>query len=149
MRGSLYLGKYAKKSDGGKGMTRQMSQGKRKAEFLAAAEEMFEELKKWYDGHPEATFGEIEQEARRQRRELMGKGLEILVNGRDTGVRPEGVRCPKCGEEMEFEKYLPWTIHGLEGDAVLERAYYVCHRCARETFFPPRPEASAAKGPLE
>jgi len=133
----------------GIGMARKMSRKRRKEAFLMAASEAFEGLETWYDEHPEATFGEIEQEARRQRRELMGKGLEILVNGRDNGVRPEGVPCPRCGEEMEFEKYLPWTIHGLEGDPVLERAYYVCHRCAGETFFPPRPEASAAKGPLE
>jgi hypothetical protein len=130
-------------------MTRKMSRNKRKAAFLAVAEEMFEEVEQWYDAHPEATFGEIEQEARRRRRELMGKALEILVNGRDNGVRPEGVECRSCGEEMEFEKYLPWTVHGLEGDPVLERAYYVCPRCEGETFSPPRPEASAARGPLE
>lgn len=130
-------------------MTRQMSRSKRRAAFLTAAEEMFEELEEWYDRHPEATFGEIEQEARRRRRELMGKGLEILVNGRDNGVRVEGVPCPSCGQEMDFEKYLPWTVHGLEGDPELERAYYVCPGCEGETIFPPRPEASAAGGPLE
>lgn len=130
-------------------MTRQMSRSKRKAAFLAAAEEMFEGLENWYDGHPEATFGEIEQEARRQRRELMGRALEILVCGRDNGIRIEGVLCARCGEEMEFERYLPWTIYGLEGDTVLERAYYVCPQCEGETIFPPRPEAATAEGPLE
>lgn len=117
--------------------------------FLAAASEAFEELEGWYDEHPEATFGEIEQEARRRRRELMGKALEILVNGRDNGVQPEGVRCEQCGGEMEFNRYALWTIHGLEGDTRLERAYYVCPECEGETIFPPGPETGAAGGSLE
>jgi hypothetical protein len=106
-------------------------------------------LEAWYDEHPEATFGEIEQEARRRRRELMGKVLEIVVNGRDNGVQVEGVHCEQCGTEMEFKGYLPWTVRGLEGDAELERAYYVCPECEGETIFPPRPKTGATSGPLE
>ena len=33
---------------------------------------MYEQLEAWYDEHPDASFGEIEAEARRQRREMMG-----------------------------------------------------------------------------
>lgn len=130
-------------------MARRMSRRKRKEAFLAAASEMYEELEKWYDEHPEATYGEIELEARRRRRELMGKGIEILINGRDTGYQVEGVRCPKCGTEMEFKGYPPWTVSGLEGDARLERAYYVCPKCKGETIFPPGSEATATEGSLE
>jgi hypothetical protein len=110
-----------------------------------AASEAFERLEDWYDEHPEATFGEIEQEARRCQRELMGKALEMLVNGRDNRVEVEGVHCEQCCAEMEFKDYLPWTVRGLEGDTRLERAYpvlsvqdmcYVCPECEGETFFP-------------
>jgi len=130
-------------------MTRPMSRSKRKETFLTAASEMYDGLEGWYDTHPEATFEEIEAEARRRRRALMGKGLEIVVNGRDTGYRVEGVRCPKCGGGMEFRGYLPWTIYGLEGDVRLERAYYVCPQCKGETIFPPGSEAATARGSLE
>jgi hypothetical protein len=98
---------------------------------------MYERLEDWYDAHPEATFGEIEQKARQLRREMMGEGLGIVINGRDTGYRVEEVECEGCEGEMEFHGYLPWTVSGLEGDTRLERAYYVCPECEGETFFPP------------
>jgi hypothetical protein len=126
-----------------------MSRRRRKEAFLIAASEAFERLEAWYDEHPEATFGEIEQEARCRRRELMGKALEVLVNGRDNGVQVEGPKCVQCGVEMDFRGYLPWTVRGLEGDAELERAYYVCSECEGETLFPPRSETRAAERPLE
>ncbi len=47
-------------------MTCRMSRRRRKEAFLMAASEMFEGLEKWYDERPEATFGEVEQEAPRQ-----------------------------------------------------------------------------------
>jgi hypothetical protein len=118
-------------------MARQLSRMQRKKEFMGVTERMYERLEDWYDAHPEATFGEIEQKARELRREMMGAGLAIVINGRDTGQRAEGVVCAGCGGEMAFKGYLPWTVSGLEGDTRLERAYYVCPDCAGETFFPP------------
>jgi hypothetical protein len=130
-------------------MERPMSAEKRKAAFMAAAGTMYEELEAWFAAHPAATFGEIEQEARRQRRQLMGRALEIVVNGQDTGYESEGVACAQCGERMKFKGYLERTVYGLEGDTSLERAYYVCQQCEGQTLFPPGREAQVASGPLE
>jgi len=60
---------------------------------MKEAERMYEQLEEWYDKHPQASFGEIESEARKRRRELMGKALAQLVNGRDAGVQVEAPRC--------------------------------------------------------
>lgn len=120
-------------------MTRQMSHARRREAMMRAAEEMIEELETWYDEHPNASFGEIEEQARHERRELMGKVLEVVVNGRDTGFQLEAPCCEACGIEMEFQDYRDWTVHGLEGDSQLERAYYVCPKCEGQTFFPPGP----------
>ena len=128
---------------------RKMSRRRRKEAFMMAASEAFEGLEEWYDKHPEATFGEIEQEARRRRREMMGKALEVVINGRDNGVEVEGIYCERCGVEMELKEYLPWTVHGLEGDSKLERAYYICPECKGETIFPPGQETGTAEGSLE
>jgi len=98
---------------------------------------MYEQLEEWYDRHPQASFGELEAEARKRRRELMGKTLEQLVNGRDTGMQVEAPKCEQCGEVMEFEGYCGWGVHGLEGDSRLERAYYACPNCKGQTLFPP------------
>jgi hypothetical protein len=114
-----------------------MSREQRKKQFMAATERLHERLEDWYDAHPEASFGEIEHKARELRREMMGEGRAIVINGRDTGQRAEGVKCQGCEGEMAFKGYLPWTVCGLEGDTRLERAYYVCPSCKGETFFPP------------
>ncbi|HSM55477.1 MAG TPA: hypothetical protein VK879_04910 [Candidatus Sulfomarinibacteraceae bacterium] len=120
-------------------MSRRMSREERKKAFLRKAEAMFEELEGWYDAHPEATFGEIEAEARQQRRELMGEALEVLVNGRDVGKVEEGPACQACGRGMKFKGYRRKKVVGLEGESLLERAYYVCPECEGETIFPPGP----------
>jgi hypothetical protein len=118
-------------------MTRKMTSAQRRAAFLEKAGQMHDQLEKWYDEHPEADFGEIETEVRKRRRELMGEEMGILVNGRDTGYQVIAPRCEQCGQEMDFEGYRKWCLHGLEGDTILERAYYVCPECEGETIFPP------------
>ena len=104
---------------------------------MEKAGRMFDEMEKWYDRHESASLGEIEEKARQERRELMGEVLGILINGRDTGQQAIAPSCDRCGQEMKFEGYRSWGVHGLEGDTKLERAYYVCPECRGETFFPP------------
>jgi hypothetical protein len=120
------------------------SRGQRKAAFLQAAGEMYEQLESWYDAHPAATFEELEQELRQQRRALMGGTLATLIVGRDSGYQPSAPACAKCGRPMVFEGYRPWTVKGLEGDSVLDRAYYVCPACAGAAFSPSGSETGAA-----
>ena len=109
---------------------------------------MLDQLEAWYDQHPEASFGEIEQEARRLRLELMGRVLEI-INGRSTGLQAEVPVCAQRGGAMEFHEYRSRTIEGLEGETALERAYYVCAQGCGGTFFPPGSMAETACGSLE
>jgi hypothetical protein len=130
-------------------MTRPMSRSQRQAAVREAATAMYEALEVWYDVHPEASYEEIEWEARQHRRTLMGQVLEVLVNGRSTGFQLEPVSCAQCDGALEFKGYLPWTVHGLEGAVRLERAYYVCPQCAGETLFPPGPAVAPAGGSLE
>ena len=68
-------------------MTHPMSRAQRMEAFLREACQMYSDLEEWYEAHPEASFDEIEEEARQRRRALMGHALEILINGRDTGFR--------------------------------------------------------------
>src|SRR3989304_2040395 len=130
-------------------MRRSQSRARRQVAFMEEAQRMYEQLEDWYDKHPQASFGEIEAEARKRRRELMGKALEQLVNGRDTGGQVTAPKCEQCGQTMEFEGYCPWELHGLEGDSRLERAYYVCPHCTEQTIFPPGRETEVARRSLE
>lgn len=125
-------------------MARLMPRAKRMEAALEAARVMYEALEEWYDAHPDASHEEIEEEARRLRREMMGDVLETLINGRDTGIQLDLPRCAQCGREMRFEGYNAWEVHGVEGDSTFERAYYLCPECKGQGFFPPPPQAAAA-----
>jgi hypothetical protein len=118
-------------------MSRLQSRDQRHAAFLKLATELHSQLEDWYDRHATASFGEIEQEARRLRREFMGAGLAVVINGRDTGFQLDVPRCPQCAQGMQFVGYRPWRVAGLEGETELERAYYVCRGCEEQTLFPP------------
>jgi len=125
------------------------SRSQRKAAFEQAASAMYDRLEAWYDAHPDASFEEIEAEVRQQRRGLMGDMLATLIVGRDSGQRASAPPCQQCGQPLVFEGYRPWTVKGLEGDTVLERAYYVCAVCTGQTFSPSGSEAAVAGGSLE
>jgi hypothetical protein len=118
-------------------MTRPMPREARKRAFMKEAEKMFAELEEWYDQNLEASFEEIEQQARQVRRKMMGAALGVVVNGRDVGKTEEPPPCQECDQAMEFKGYRRKTVYGLEGETELERAYYVCNDCKKQTFFPP------------
>lgn len=130
-------------------MPRRQSRAQRAAAFLELATDLYGQLEDWYDQHPGASFGEIETEARRLRRELMGAGLAVLINGRDTGFQLDAPACPRCGQALQFVGYRAWRVSGLEGETELERAYYVCRVCDEQTLFPPGSETEVAGGSLE
>jgi hypothetical protein len=120
------------------------SRSQRQAAFMQAASAMYEHLEGWYDAHPAATFEELEQELRQQRRALMGGALATLIVGRDSGYQASAPPCPECGQPLAFEGYRSWTVKGLEGDSVLDRAYYVCSACAGAAFSPSGSETGVA-----
>ncbi len=119
-------------------MTRPISRKERKVAFMKQAEHMFEEIEAWYDQNPAASFEEIEERARQARRKMMGESLGVVINGRDVGKTEEAPKCDQCSEGMVFKGYRPKKIYGLEGETELERAYYICEVCEKQTIFPPR-----------
>jgi hypothetical protein len=130
-------------------MSRTMSRTQRRAAFLESAARMYNQLEDWYDEHPDATFGEIEAQARQYRLKLMGETLTLMINGRTEGYQLAAPSCAQCGQAMKFVDYRQRTVGGLEGDTALSRAYYVCPRCKGETVFPPGPPTPTPSGSLE
>src|SRR5215210_6368088 len=130
-------------------MPRPMSRAQRRTAFFAAAAQFVDELETWYEQHPDATFADLEAHARPQRRLLMGATLALLINGCDCGMQVDPPACPHCGAPLDFEGYRTRTVVGLEGDTRLERAYYTCPRCDKQTLFPPRHQTPPAPGSLE
>jgi len=90
----------------------------------------------WYRDHPGATFDEIEEQVGQQRRDFLGELLELILRQGDLGATAEAPDCPKCGKPMEFKGYPPKTVHGLDVDVKIPRAYYYCPTC-QVGIFPP------------
>jgi hypothetical protein len=121
-------------------MTGKMTRAERKAAFAIVAEQLFDEMEIWYDNNPDATFEALEDRARHSRRTMMGKALEIWINGRGTGKQSTRPRCPDCDQKMEDKGRVQKTVYGVEGDTQLQRTYYRCpNKCEAGAFFPSGP----------
>jgi hypothetical protein len=114
-------------------------------EFLRRTEELWDEFNAWYQGHPEATFDEMEAELGKQRRAILGNFLELSLRQGDLGATPEVPSCSQCGKPMVFKGYPKKEVHGLEADAKIPRAYYVCPTCGIG-LFPPGPSSKPEEG---
>jgi hypothetical protein len=117
-------------------------------EYLRRAEELWDQFNAWYTEHPDATFDEMEAELGRQRRALLGGILELSLRQRDLGATPEAPECEECGQGMVLKGYPRKTVHGLEVDLEIRRAYYVCPTCGGG-HFPPGPAVASAERSLE
>lgn len=110
-------------------------------EFLRQAEELWDSFNAWHKEHPEATFDEMEEELGRQRRGFLGDFLALSLRQGDLGATPEAPSCKRCGRPMIFKGYPEKKIQGLDVEATIPRAYYVCPTY-EEGLFPPGPAAS-------
>jgi len=110
----------------------------KKAEFLRAAETMYEELHAWRDKHLDASFDEIADQVTPQRRKLVAKLLAQLAVKADEWV--EAPVCEQCGASMRYRGTPERDVSHREGDVEVARAYYYCDACERG-LFPPRPAA--------
>jgi hypothetical protein len=116
-----------------------------KKEFLERSEELWEDFNSWYKANPETTFDEIEVELGERRREVIGEFVELSLRQGDLGAEAEPPACRKCGKPMAVQGYLEKTVHGLEMDIEIPRAYYYCSTC-KVGFFPPGPTPATENG---
>src|SRR5215210_2944928 len=100
---------------------------KEKAEFLCAAEAMYEELHAWREKHLDASFDEIADQVTPRRRVLMGKLLQQLAVKADERI--EAPLCEQCGQAMSYRGRPERDVSHREADVDLERAYYYCDSC--------------------
>jgi len=119
-----------------------------KAELLATAEEVIDELLEWHKGSEAPTLTEIEDVVLDLRKRL-GERMEQTVIKDQEAIHPvPGPTCPTCGEEMHYKGMKKVTVSGRTGDIELERAYFYCDRC-RRGLFPPRSTTEAEGEALE
>lgn len=114
----------------------QSREEKEQAEFIRAASEMYEELRRWRREHPEASFDEIAGQVTPKRRKLMGQLLGQLACQEGDGEVIEGLVCSDCGQRMSYKGRPKRGVAHLEGETELVRAYYYCAQC-EAGLFPP------------
>jgi hypothetical protein len=119
-------------------MGRTKSAEQEKAEFLRAAEAMYEELHGWREQHLDASFDEIADQVRPRRRKLVAKLLEQLAVKADERI--EAPVCEQCGKALSYRGKPEREVSHREGDVELKRAYYYCDSCG-QSLFPPGPAA--------
>jgi len=127
---------------------KQMRSNEAAAQFQREAQELWEEMDRWMEEHPDATLKQIEQHLRPLRRRFNARlvALQLLKRGAGASVDPPA--CPHCGQPMEYKGVLEKQAIGLELEGSLPSAYYYCPRCA-EGFFPPQPPAGPDEERLE
>jgi hypothetical protein len=128
-------------------MSRRKSEASRRAGFGVAAEGMYVRLRQWRAAHPQASFDEIGEQVRQERKALMAQLLgELAAQLEESEV--EGEVCAGCGQAMRPKgKRVRGVSHG-EGEVRLVREYYHCDECQRG-FFPPGRQVGAGEAPVE
>ena len=112
------------------------SREKLRAEIMAEAEELFDELMEWEEETHEPDLTQIEEIVLKLR-ERFGERLAQKVLMKQERRQPvEKVHCQKCGGEMESKGQKNKQVETRIGGLAIERAYYHCLRC-KQGIFPP------------
>ena len=97
-------------------MIRTQSRARREAAFIEAARKMHYQLEDWYDTHPNASFGEIEAEARKRCQRQLESNLATIRNAHLDGT-PDGVgfRSVCAGEAIVMQGFVVGCAEQLPG----------------------------------
>lgn len=113
-----------------------------KRRWEAMSSKAMEELIRWREAHPAATFAQIEGELDERMADVRARMLGELAEL--TSLRqPSLTSCPECGRAMQ-----PAGAHRRKlktqrtRDISIEREYARCPKCG-VGFFPPRPRSGA------
>ena len=121
---------------------------KLKAEYLAEAEELFDQLMEWDEHTSKPDLTQIE-EIVLQLRQRIGEQMAQAVLARQESCQPvEKMSCPQCGGELEPKGQKGNQVESRVGGLRVERGYYYCPGC-REGFFPSGSATEAVGETLE
>ena len=120
----------------------------KKADLLAQAEAVIEELLDWDEGAEQPNLRQIEEVVLRLRQRMGERLAEVVVEGQEAVQPAETPHCPSCGEEMRYKGRKGIDVESRVGGLGLERGHYRCARC-RSGFFPPGQTAEAVGQEVE
>ncbi len=105
-----------------------------KAEYMAEAEELFDELMAWDESTFEPDMAQIEDVILALRKRIGERMAEAVLARQEMGQPSEKIHCPECEKEMEDKGQKESDVETQVGNLKIERSYYYCPRCRRGLF---------------
>ena len=107
-----------------------------KTEFMAEAEELFDELMEWDEQTEKPNLTQIEDIVLALRKRMGERMVQQVLMRQEERQPAERVKCPKCGGEMKDKGLKDNQIETRIGHLKMERGYYYCPAC-KQGLFPP------------
>jgi uncharacterized protein with PIN domain len=107
-----------------------------KAEFIAEAEELFDELMEWDKQNEKPNLTQIEEIVLELRKRFGKRMAQKMIMGQEERQPAKRVKCPECGKEMENKGMKNNQVETQIGNLQIERGYYYCPDC-KQGIFPP------------
>ncbi len=121
---------------------------KKKDEFMAKVEVMFEQLIGSMENADQPTLSQIEEAVLAFRRMVGKLAAEMIMEGQESRRPVPGPVCPKCHQEMRYKWSRGSTVETRLGPLEIERSYFYCEGCGGG-FFPPGPATRVGGATLE
>jgi uncharacterized protein with PIN domain len=112
------------------------NQEKLKAEFLAKADILFDQLMVWDEQTHEPNLTQIEDIVLQLRQQLGEQMAQAVIARQEKRQPAEKVRCPECQGVAVSKGQKGNRVESRLGSMQLERSHYYCPHC-QKGFFPP------------
>jgi len=109
---------------------------KLRAEFIAEAEELFDEMMAWNDETNEPDLTQIEDIVLKLRERFGEQIAQKILQQQEKRQPAEKAICPACGREMESKGLKKNQVETRIGNLKIKRNHYYCPPC-QQGIFPP------------
>jgi hypothetical protein len=107
-----------------------------KAELMAHADGLIDELLDWSEQTGQPTLTQIEEVVLKLRKRLGEQMAQAVLQAQDAQRAVPGPLCPDCQHEMHYKGQRSHTVESRVGGLAVERGYYYCETCGRSVFPP-------------